>query len=56
MAIKKYYEQFPKDQITAKVKESNIASNKVFEKLGFEKIKVLLISGIKYRQYIMKSN
>lgn len=50
-AITKYHQKFPADKIVAKVKQSNIASNHVFNKLGFKTLKPSSINGIRYNQY-----
>ncbi len=55
-AIKEYYNKFPKDTIIAKAKESNIASNRVFEKSGFKKARSIVINGKKYQSHLMKAN
>jgi UDP-2,4-diacetamido-2,4,6-trideoxy-beta-L-altropyranose hydrolase len=54
-AIKEYFHQFPKDKIIAKAKVSNIASNRVFEKLGFKKTPPSVINGTKYNCYTISA-
>ncbi|MBA3972154.1 MAG: UDP-2,4-diacetamido-2,4,6-trideoxy-beta-L-altropyranose hydrolase [Bacteroidetes bacterium] len=52
-AIQEHLIKFPKHKIIAKVKMSNIASNRVFEKLGFKKNGVGMLGGIKYVRYVL---
>ncbi len=50
-SIQDYYLNYPNDLITAKAKVSNMASNRVFEKLGFKRRGSSVAKGIRYSSY-----
>ena len=53
-ALKLYALNFPNDKIIAKAKQSNFASNRVFEKLDFKKMQSSIINGEEYNVYSTK--
>lgn len=52
-AIHGFSKAFPKTPIIAKVRETNIASNKVFIKLGFKTLKPEIIHNDLYEKYLL---
>ncbi len=53
-ALQLYMLNFPNDTIIAKAKQSNVASNRVFEKLGFKKMQSSIINKEEYNVYQTK--
>jgi UDP-2,4-diacetamido-2,4,6-trideoxy-beta-L-altropyranose hydrolase len=54
-AIDGYSKSFPKTQIVAKVRETNVASNRVFIKLGFKELQPVVISNDLYKKYVLSA-